>query len=299
MNKWFTLIEILVVIVIVGILSAFIIVSMAGVSEKAAIAKGQAFSSSLKNSLMMNLVSEWNFEGPTMAGSNAVSSDVLDTWGNGDGNIESYGGNYPVVRSGKDCLSGKCLEFSGSGGSVMITDSLINSITNKLTISFWVWFDVDLSWGPGLVWKGGYNYVVGHEGGGISFRAWNSSGTASTSTIAASKIPLNKWHNIVASFDGSSRIYLNAVGESVGVSVGTIRDQAGNLYIGRRGDYSDNYFFNGKIDEVKLYNESIPSFRIEENYYSSLNKLLAKNGIDSNEFNQRITELKFNSANNE
>ncbi|MFA6374475.1 MAG: prepilin-type N-terminal cleavage/methylation domain-containing protein, partial [Candidatus Paceibacterota bacterium] len=40
MNKSFTLIEILVVIVIIGILSAFIIVSMAGVSDKATIAKG-------------------------------------------------------------------------------------------------------------------------------------------------------------------------------------------------------------------------------------------------------------------
>jgi len=34
MNKSFTLIEILVVIVIIGILSAFIIIGMAGVSEK-------------------------------------------------------------------------------------------------------------------------------------------------------------------------------------------------------------------------------------------------------------------------
>jgi len=62
MKKSFTLIEILVVIVIIGILSAFIIVSMSGVSQKATIAKGQAFANSLKNALMIT----WSLNGNSM-----------------------------------------------------------------------------------------------------------------------------------------------------------------------------------------------------------------------------------------
>ncbi|MFA6374227.1 MAG: prepilin-type N-terminal cleavage/methylation domain-containing protein, partial [Candidatus Paceibacterota bacterium] len=63
MNKSFTLIEILVVIVIVGIISAFIIISMAGISSKANIAKGQTFSNSLKNALMLNMIAQYELDG--------------------------------------------------------------------------------------------------------------------------------------------------------------------------------------------------------------------------------------------
>jgi prepilin-type N-terminal cleavage/methylation domain-containing protein len=43
MNKSFTLIEILVVIVVIGVLSAFILVGMSSITSSANIAKSQAF----------------------------------------------------------------------------------------------------------------------------------------------------------------------------------------------------------------------------------------------------------------
>jgi len=58
----FTLIELLVVIAIIGILSGLIIVSMNGITNSATVAKAQVFSNSLRNALMMNLVSEWKFD---------------------------------------------------------------------------------------------------------------------------------------------------------------------------------------------------------------------------------------------
>ena len=50
-KKAFTLIELLVVIAIIGILSGLIVVTMSGVTQKARIAKAQAFSNSLRNAL--------------------------------------------------------------------------------------------------------------------------------------------------------------------------------------------------------------------------------------------------------
>ena len=69
----FTLIELLVVIAIIGILSGLIVVSMSGVTEKANIAKSQVFSNSLRNSLMINTVSQYNFND-----SNLQEADVVD-----------------------------------------------------------------------------------------------------------------------------------------------------------------------------------------------------------------------------
>ena len=83
MSKSFTLIEILVVIVIIGILSAFIIVSMVGVSDKARIAKSQAFANSLRNSLLINLVSEWKLND----GSGTTASD---SWSANTGTLTNF-----------------------------------------------------------------------------------------------------------------------------------------------------------------------------------------------------------------
>ncbi|MFA5431278.1 MAG: type II secretion system protein [Candidatus Paceibacterota bacterium] len=107
----FTLIELLVVIAIIGILSGLIVVSMSGVTEKANIAKSQVFSNSLRNSLMINTVSQYNFNDISDAkiGTNPVAADIKDSWGSNNGT--SVGGN-PIIRGGSDCVTGKCMEFN-------------------------------------------------------------------------------------------------------------------------------------------------------------------------------------------
>ena len=65
-NKSFTLIELLVVIVIIGILAGVIMISTSFSIDQANITKGKVFANSLRNSLITNLVSEWNLEGPTL-----------------------------------------------------------------------------------------------------------------------------------------------------------------------------------------------------------------------------------------
>ena len=74
-NKSFTLIELLVVIVIIGILAGVIMISTSSSIDKANMAKVMTFSESLNNSMLLNLISEWNFdEAP-------VGTAVKDDWG--------------------------------------------------------------------------------------------------------------------------------------------------------------------------------------------------------------------------
>jgi prepilin-type N-terminal cleavage/methylation domain-containing protein len=141
MNKLFktafTLIELLVVIAIIGILSGLIVISMSGVTNKANVAKAQVFSNSLRNSLMLNLVSEWNFNNLTgTVGSeiSTASNFVVDGWGSNTGT--AYGS--PVLKSDSDCITTKCLYFNGSTDYILFQGNNFNFGTEDFTIALWV-----------------------------------------------------------------------------------------------------------------------------------------------------------------
>ena len=114
-NKSFTLIELLVVIVIIGILAGVIMISTSSSIDKANMAKSKVFAESIKNNLMLNLVSEWTFDKGSDQAVNriATNDDVKDTWGFNDGIV--YGN--PQIKGGGDCISGKCLHFNEEGSN--------------------------------------------------------------------------------------------------------------------------------------------------------------------------------------
>jgi len=53
-------------------------------------------------------------------------------------------------------------------------------------------------------------------------------------------------------------------------------------------------YFNGLIDDIRIYNQAISTSEINQNYFVGINKLLKNNGIALDEFNQRLVELKNN-----
>ena len=124
-TKSFTLIELLVVIVIIGILAGVIIVSTSSSIEKANFAKAQAFSNTVQQELLLNLVSEWTFD----------EGSAQDSWGNNDGTV--YGAIHQNKAS-RNCVYGGCYSFDG-------TDDYISSTNGKLipnqtiyTITGWI-----------------------------------------------------------------------------------------------------------------------------------------------------------------
>ncbi|MFA5232483.1 MAG: LamG domain-containing protein [Candidatus Paceibacterota bacterium] len=297
MNKSFTLIEILVVIVIIGIISAFIIVSMAGVSDKATIAKGQAFSNSLKNALMLNLVSEWKFEGPTAIDGTATTDDAKDTWGSN--NASSVNGN-PAVKGGSSCISGKCLYFDGTGDSFSIPDSAtLDTIfgTENFTLEAWV-YSVKLAAFQGIINKRTSSAYAESIGGifidndGDTLRFLIGTGSSMNSITYSLTDYHDKWIHVVGTAGaGYIKLYINGLQSGSPVAITADMPQnnepmtIGGFYFGYR-------CFSGRIDEVRIYNNPIPTSLIKENYYSDLNKLLISKQIDNREIQERLSQLK-------
>ncbi|MDD2909706.1 MAG: type II secretion system protein [Candidatus Pacebacteria bacterium] len=122
-QKSFTLIELLVVIVIIGILAGVIMISTSSSIDKASFAKAQAFSSTVQNELLSNLVSEWTFDNPSSIGE--------DTWGNKDMII--YGNTFYETNN---CFSQGCLSFNTMDDYA--TSSLVYNNLHSFTLTAWI-----------------------------------------------------------------------------------------------------------------------------------------------------------------
>ncbi len=280
----FTLIELLVVIAIIGILSGLIVVSMNGIIQKASIAKSQAFSSSLKNALMMNLVSEWRLDG-----------NADDSWkGGNNGTITN------AISATSGCVQGSCYSFSGNGYIEIPYNS--NTRTTKVTFAGWGYME---NWATANDVRiiscteiGGYNITL-YSSSADAFIYANSQYTRPT---FYSSVPSSGWHYFVGSFDGRyAKVYLDgflADTHDYAATYPLAYSYNNSLLIGAEagsgtGSAGSNYF-NGKIDEVRIYNEGVPASQIKEQYYFGLNNLLLNGGITNEEYLSRINNIAAN-----
>ena len=290
-NKSFTLIELLVVIVIIGILAGVIMISTSSSIDKANVARLKVFSDSLRNSLINNLVSEWKFEGITAAEQTVTSSDLQDKWGGNNSNIIIHGA--PKVKDKEDCASQKCLSFSGTSDYVTCGNGGANLNVHSgdsMTVEAWVNLNVlgrlqtiTSKWTPWIFFITSDNrqcFYIKSNGADVSI--------AANTTLSA-----KKWHHVVVVYTKSNltaTFYLDGkLDGSPAFTTGIDNLLDGRLQIGGYGNL--NTLMNGKIDDVRIYNTSLSSSKIRQDYIAGLNLLLSKSAISNEEYNQRIKEL--------
>jgi len=288
MNKSFTLIEILVVIVVIGVLSAFILVGMSSITSSANIAKSQAFVNSMDNSLLLARVSQWKLD--EVVGSTTAN----DSWGTNTGTLS---GTAPLAQfQTSGCPSNNCLSFDGTDDYVNCGNaSDFNVTTGNFSVVAWVnprTISGQFAVGKGSTgtrqwrlqqWNGYWEFIAADSVGGTS------SGTADP------LVKINTWYHIVGIKSGTKLyFYFNGVlqtrtGTLTGDSNVNAADKSVNI-----GRTNEGFYFNGLIDDVRFYNQAIPTSEIQQNYYLGLNNLYKNNGITLNEFNQRLAQLKNN-----
>ena len=280
-NKSFTLIELLVVIVIIGILAGVIMISTSSSIDKANFAKAQAFSSTVQNELLSNLVSEWTFDEPQ------EGNITKDTWGNNHGTVVG-------ASQVDDCVFGKCYSFDGQDDYIEIADSQEMRLIQGGAIAAWIY---PKSWGGAgygrLIDKsngmdGENGYIIYFSGGYLKIKI--NAGTAITTSI---KTNLNQWQFVTFTFNSSERkIYVNGI--EVTSSNGNLTELppniAGMVTIGNRAAATDRTF-NGFIDDVRIYNAVLSSSQIKQNYIASLNSMLSYGSISKEEYNKRLRIL--------
>ena len=244
-QKSFTLIELLVVIVIIGILAGVIMISTSSSIDKANFAKAQAFSSTIQNELLSNLVSEWTFDEPEEGGK------TKDTWGNnhgklGDG-INSY--TFPTYKdsSSGQCVSGGCYSFDGTNDYIECGNSATLKNEN-FTVT--IWFNtndlVGNSYSRYLIGNGqDYNPSRGFglTSGANALKFWVGAGLTAYQNDLNTPLVGNKWYFTTVTYEKGigSKLYLNGERKnSTGSFKGDIVYDSFALYIGKL--YMNYYF---------------------------------------------------------
>jgi len=292
-DKSFTLIELLVVIVIIGILAGVIMISTSSSIDKANFAKAQAFSSTVQDELLSNLVSEWTFDEPEEGGK------TKDTWGNNHGTV--VGATYKDYKS-RECVFGGCYDFNGSA-NIDFGDILqigLNSWTYSL------WFKGNSFAGTYLLTKTDngatpFRMALGFNSDSkiyFVFRDETNKHYGLEDEYVANFNPDSNWHNINITIDRNSNLLCYLDGIRIGKrDIQNISNQ--NFLLNRSfriGSYTDTSnmprsFFNGLMDDVRIYNAALSSAQIKQNYIADLNSMLANGNMSKEEYNERINIL--------
>ena len=273
--------------------------------DKANIAKLKVFEESIANDLAVNMVSGWKLDG-----------NASDAWGGNDGawNGVAAGDNRSAnYRPGSECVSGQCLDFDGTDDYIDLSNHVSSLKLNTGTLT--VWFKTNstgthsifaagdlltdfLGLGIGSA-AGAYNNESLHFGI-ISDNVWRFIGYVRHGEQYYAD---NKWHHVVVAVGSSfNKIYIDGVNENMtyeygSASIGNYFLNPSNLdtmAIGRRFYPNSPLYFNGLIDNVRIYNAALSSSQIKQNYIAGLDSLLSKGNISKEDYNQRINALAYN-----
>ena len=223
----------------------------------------------------------------------------------GSKTFDSSGNNNVGTLTSITSVTGKysnAFKFDGSSSYIDIIDSPSNNITgNQITIEAWINVTgsgyrqiVARSIGAGASDRQ-YGMYVGGVSNGLGFDLQTSAGRIDLENQG--NVPLNVWTHVAVVYDGSQMIwYINGTRTGYTSQNGNIVSKASNVNIGRF--VTATSYFNGTIDEVRIYPKALIAGEIKEHYnrevskyYDDFNSGIKRNfGVeDSNTSLQSIT----------
>lgn len=181
-------------------------------------------------------------------GSGIVANDV-----SGNGNNGTV--NNAIWTQGKQ---NNALDFNGTSSYVLINHSSTLNPVNQITMESWIYprsisgsSHYIISKGESNPWKGYHLRIINGK-----IDCWF--GSSPTPVTSISSILPNQWTHVAATYDGSKyRIFINGTLDVEGTTSYDFNTSQ-NLCIGKNSDAND--FFDGKIDEVKIFNYAKTSF---------------------------------------
>ena len=202
------------------------------------------------------LAGHWKFD-------ETIGTTASDSSGNNNTGTLTNG---PTWTAGK---IGGAVNFDGGDDYVTKSDPNIVEGVNQMTISFWM--------KSNLGFKAVNEMLIAQNGGGtdtfalqwssaenINFSVEDTIGVDQSATFTDGVLDTN-WHHIVGVMNGSNiRVYVDTVVGDIQGSISTVSNSSANPI--EIGATNGGQFFNGQIDEVRVYNRALSVSDIQALY---------------------------------
>jgi prepilin-type N-terminal cleavage/methylation domain-containing protein len=268
--KGFTLIELLVVVSIISLLSSVVLSSLSSARDKARIAGGRQFAAQVYRVAGELVLGTWDFN-------EGSGTTVSDRSGYGGSGILSPGVSWSsdVYASGASYSA----QFNGTSGYIIVTHSPRLNPAGDFTLSAWVKPANTTSYG-GIIRKMEGSFNVGYRlilrGNGT---VWCDVGNANASTGISGNFvayEAGKWQQLVCVREGATiTVYKDGKFVTSGPVSNAAITSGLNLLIGSNSTDGSGEFYDGLIDEVRVFGKSLTALEIRENYLAEVDKRLA------------------------
>ena len=179
------------------------------------------------------------------------------------------GKEYFVKWRGKiERIGGNALQFDGVNDYVDCGNDTSLQLTNKLTVE--VWTNPAVSGKiRGIVEKGKdsgeYSWqLVHYSDNKFNFTVSADGTTRDTAVTSSVYSAVKQWYHVVVTFERpTAKIYINGKFDKQGTWNKDFFIPAGNLYI---GTYKGVGWYNGLIDEIRIYNRALSVEEIRYHY---------------------------------
>jgi fibronectin type 3 domain-containing protein len=226
------------------------------------------------------------------AGNSAPSTSVSVTVANSAGLVAAYGmdagsgttladqsgaGNNGTISNGTWLSSGKyggALSFNGTNTSVSIPNSASLGLSSAMTLEAWVRPSVagGGAWRTVVLKENGNNYaeaLYANTGTNVPSANAVTGGVDHDQRGTSGGLTANVWTHLAATYDGSSlTLYVNGVQAGTQAASGAIVSSTGAVKIGGNAIWGE--WFNGLIDEVRIYNRALTPAQITTDMNTSI-----------------------------
>jgi hypothetical protein len=186
--------------------------------------------------------------------------------------------NHTTLTTDHHGAANKAMHFSSIDSSFIDFGSLTNSSFTGNVFTVLCWVRVSDTLNPMAILSkrgltGPWEYSLDNHFGKSHFNLdnWVSNGGTSVYGAdplkASANIALNSWMHLAYVANGTTlRVYLNGILQAGTDNYNTglsFSQTSGNLIIGNGGGWERNYYFNGDIDDIRMYNKALDAATIQ------------------------------------
>jgi hypothetical protein len=195
--------------------------------------------------------------------------------GSGTTVADASGNGHTGVISGAAWTTqgrfGNALSFNGISEWVTVNSTGLLNLTTGMTVEAWV-FPTATTGVREILIKEGSNVDIYN----LYARNWRGLPESNVFVGGSNRVaegpalPLNAWTHVAGTYDGTTlRLYINGVQAASTAISGSITTSTGPLRIGGNSMWGE--YFQGRIDEVRIYNRALSQAEIQSDMTTPIN----------------------------